>query len=217
MSEYEPDTARRGDLGMIAAQLATAGFEDAHEIGRGGFGIVYRCRQTSLDRDVALKVLRNSLNPEHLKRFLREQRAMGRLSDHPNIATILSSGTTNSGLPYIAMPYLARDSLESCIRKHGTLRWDKALSVGVHIARALESAHRRGVLHRDLKPANILLTDYDEPQLADFGIAQVGDSFDTATGVITGSPAFIPPKSSPGPIPMPPLTSTASERHCFVH
>lgn len=194
MNEYEPNPAPCDDLATIVTQLAAAGFDDAHEIGRGGFGVVYRCRQTSLDRDVAIKVLLNSLNPENLTRFLREQRAMGRLSGHPNIASIFSAGTTNSGLPYIAMPYLATDSLERSIHTHGTLGWDKALSLGVRIAGALESAHRRGVLHQDLKPANILVTDYGEPQLADFGIAHLAGAFDTVTGTIEGSPAFIAPE-----------------------
>ena len=187
----------------VAAQLAAAGFDGAREIGRGGFGIVFRCRETSLDRDVALKVLTNSLNPENLARFLREQRTMGRLSGHPNIVSILSAGITSNGLPYIAMPYLAKDSLESCIRREGTLGWGRTLSLGVRLAGALETAHRRCILHRDVKPANILLTDYGDPQLADFGIAHLAGAFDTATGFITGSPAFIAPEVVTGGPPNP--------------
>lgn len=201
MSVREPNTTQRAGVSIVAEQLAAAGFEGAQEIGRGGFGIVYRCTQVSLERDVALKVLRNSPNPENLARFIREQRAMGRLSGHPNIVSILSAGTTKSGLSYIAMPYFAADSLGGRIGKNGSLQWEVILGLGVRIAGALESAHRCGILHRDVKPANILFTDWGDPQLADFGIAHVDGAFDTATGVISGSPAFIAPEVLTGERP----------------
>ena len=201
MSKCEPNATRRAELATVAEQLAAAGFEDAQEVGRGGFGIVYKCQQVHLERDVALKVLVNSLNAENLERFLREQRAMGRLSGHPNIVSILSVGTTTGGLPYIVMPYLAADSLEGWIRKHGILSWEVILGLGVRIAGALESTHRRGILHRDVKPGNVLFTDWGDPQLADFGIAHLAGTFDTATGIITGSPAFIAPEVLTGKPP----------------
>ena len=83
--------AIRSDLTpAIAAELAAAGFDDAEEIGVGGFGVVYRCLQRALDRTVAIKVLTADLDPDNLERFLREQRAMGRLSGHPNIVNIFA-------------------------------------------------------------------------------------------------------------------------------
>ena len=75
------------------AELATAGFDDAREIGRGGFGAVYRCRQRSLERTVAIKVLTTDLEPDNVERFLREQRAMGRLTGHPNISLVIPGGS----------------------------------------------------------------------------------------------------------------------------
>ena len=81
--------------------------------------MVYRSTQPSLDRTVAIKVLTSDLDPDNLDRFLREQRAMGRLSGHPHIVTILQVGTTSSGRPFIVMPYYAKDSLEALIRRHG--------------------------------------------------------------------------------------------------
>jgi serine/threonine-protein kinase PknK len=194
--------ATQGDLvPEIPADLRGAGFDDVTEIGRGGFGVVYRCVQTSLDRTVAVKGLSSDLDQDNVDRFIREQRAMGRLSGHPHIVQILEVGTTASGRPFIVMPYHAKDSLEAVIRKHGPLDWSEALSIGVKLAGALDAAHHVGTLHRDVKPANILLTDYGEPQLTDFGIARIAGGFHTATGVITGSPAFTAPEVLEGVTP----------------
>ena len=156
-----------------------------------------------LDRVVAVKVLSTDLDPDNLDRFLREQRAMGRLSGHPHIMNILQVGVLASGRPFIVMPYHAKDSLEVLIRRHGPLDWCETLSIGVKLAGALDAAHCAGTLHRDVKPGNILLTDYGEPQLTDFGIARIAGGFETATGVITGSPAFTAPEVLEGASPTP--------------
>ena len=184
-------------------ELGGAGFADVQEIGRGGFGVVYRCTQEELDRTVAVKVLTVELDEENRARFFREQRAMGRLTGHPNIVNILQVGATDSGRPYIVMPYHPQDSLDVRIRRRGPLPLGQALRLGVKIAGAVESAHRLGVLHRDVKPANILLTDYGEPELADFGIAHISGGFETATGAVTGSPAYTAPEVLGGDPPSP--------------
>ncbi|WP_231913838.1 serine/threonine-protein kinase, partial [Rhodococcus sp. LB1] len=132
-------------------ELGGAGFADVQEIGRGGFGVVYRCTQEELDRTVAVKVLTVELDEENRARFFREQRAMGRLTGHPNIVNILQVGATDSGRPYIVMPYHPQDSLDVRIRRRGPLPLGQALRLGVKIAGAVESAHRLGVLHRDVK------------------------------------------------------------------
>ena len=186
-----------------AAELGGAGFADVREIGRGGFGVVYRCIQGELDRTVAVKVFTVELDEENRARFFREQRAMGRLTGHPNIVNILQVGATGSGLSYIVMPYHSQDSLDVWIRRGGPLPVEEALRLGVKIAGALESAHRLGVLHRDVKPANILLSDYGEPELADFGIAHISGGFETATGAVTGSPAYTAPEVLGGDPPSP--------------
>ncbi|MFD7008055.1 protein kinase [Rhodococcus jostii] len=188
------NTQRQVDADIVA-ELAAEGFEDACIAGRGGFGIVYRCRQPTLDRVVAVKVL--SPDPDHVDRarFLREQQAMGRLSGHPNIVHVLQAGITYTGRPYIVMPFHRRDSLDSWIAAHGPLTAAEVLAVGVKLAGALETAHRGGVLHRDIKPANILLTEYGEPQLTDFGIARItGGDETTENGLVAGSPAYTAPE-----------------------
>ncbi|QYB07337.1 protein kinase [Rhodococcus sp. USK10] len=186
-----------------AAELAGTGFDDAQEIGRGGFGVVYRCTQADLDRTVAVKVLTVDLDEENKARFFREQRAMGRMTGHPNIVNILQVGATASGLPYIVMPYHPQDSLDALIRRRGPLPLAEALRLGVKMAGAVETAHRLGILHRDVKPANILLSDYGEPELTDFGIAHISGGFETATGVVTGSPAYTAPEVLAGDPPSP--------------
>jgi serine/threonine-protein kinase PknK len=116
---------------------------------------------------------------------------------------VLQVGVLASGRPFIVMPYHAKDSLEVLIRRHGPLDWGETLTIGVKLAGALEAAHRAGTLHRDVKPGNILLTDYGEPQLTDFGIARIAGGFETATGVITGSPAFTAREVLEGASPTP--------------
>ncbi|GAB2700512.1 protein kinase domain-containing protein [Nocardia thraciensis] len=196
----ESNTQRYPQIG-IADELAAMGLFDAEEIGRGGFGVVYRCAQRALDRTVAVKVLSSEIDDESRERFLREEQAMGRLSGHPNIVDILQVDVTVSGLPFIVMPYAAHGSLEQVVRDHGPLTWADSLRVGVKLAGAIESAHRVDVLHRDVKPANVLLSRYGEPQLTDFGIARIPGGFRTSTSMITGSPAFTAPEVLKGEEP----------------
>lgn len=195
-TEADPQEAER-----IAEELAALGFTEAHEIGRGGFGVVYRCVQRALDRVVAVKVLSSDLDPESRERFLREEHAMGRLSGHPNIVDILQVDVTASGLPFIVMPFATHGSLERLIHETGPLSWADTLRVGVKLAGAIESAHRTRILHRDVKPANVLLSSYGEPQLTDFGIARMPGGFRTSSSQITGSPAFTAPEVLKGADP----------------
>ncbi|AYF77828.1 protein kinase [Nocardia yunnanensis] len=178
----------------LAAELAAAGFDDAREIGRGGFGVVYRCVEQSLDRLVAVKVLDMRSTDEERARFLREQRALGRFGGHPHIVQVLSADVTVTGRPYLVMPFYPLGSLRERLRQQGPLPWPEALSIGVKIAGALAAAHTLGIVHRDVNPANILLSDYGEPLLSDFGIASVGGVFENPSGLIAGTPAFTAPE-----------------------
>ncbi len=185
----------------ITDELEAMGLFDAEEIGRGGFGVVFRCAQKTLDRIVAVKVLSSEIDEESRERFLREEQAMGRLSGHPNIVDILQVDVTPAGQPFIVMPYAVHGSLERLVRENGPLTWEDSLRVGVKLAGAIESAHRAEILHRDVKPANVLLSRYGEPQLTDFGIARIPGGFRTSTALITGSPAFTAPEVLKGDEP----------------
>ena len=105
----------------VIAELDAMGLTGAKEIGRGGFGVVYRALQPALDRVVAVKVLSSEIDVESRERFLREEQAMGRLSGHPNIVDILQVDVTETGLPLIVMPYCSRGSLERLVHDRGPL------------------------------------------------------------------------------------------------
>lgn len=175
---------------MAHPDLGIEGLDEAVLVGRGGYGSVYRARQARLNRPVAVKVLATVLDPEAFERFEREGFAMGTVSGHPNIVQVLDVGTTQSGLPYLLMPFVARGSLDSGAK----LPWQQAVTYAVRLAGALESAHRAGVLHRDVKPANVLVSDFGEPLLADFGIARVSGGFQTTSGRVNASLPFAPPE-----------------------
>jgi YVTN family beta-propeller protein len=186
--------------GGNGVDLGIEGFEDAVEIGRGGFAVVYRARQPALNRQVAVKMLAPAATAgpggTTQDRFEREGWAMGTLSGHPNIVNVIATGQTAAGQPYIVMTYLAQGSLADRVDREGPLPWTEVVRVGIKLAGALEMAHRAGTLHRDVKPENVLLSDYGEPQLTDFGIARVEGRFTgaTATGHITASVAHAAPE-----------------------
>ena len=172
--------------------VTSAGFDDAHEIGVGGFGVVYRCQQRSLERTVAIKGLTAYLDSDNLERFLREQRAMGKLSRHPNIVNIFQVGAAESGRPYIVMQYHPRNSLKQRIDHAGH----------THLGGSASRWRQDRRCTRDSTPALCIATSnrqtsclptYGEPQLSDFGIARIVAGFETATGVVVGSPAFTAP------------------------
>ncbi|MFE2995748.1 protein kinase [Nocardia sp. NPDC059246] len=192
--DRDGEGTRRDPSFGIAAELAAAGFDDAEEIGRGGFGVVYRCVEPSLERAVAVKLLSAEESRQERQRFLREQRALGRFSGHPHIVQVLQADITATGRPFLVMPFHARGSLLARIGATGPMPWQEVLSVGVKMAGALAAAHANGVVHRDVNPANILLTDYGEPQLSDFGIARIGGAFRTDSGLVAGTPAFTAPE-----------------------
>src|ERR1700758_2186890 len=185
----------------IADELASAGFVNALEIGRGGFGVVYHCYQPSLARSVAVKVLDSNIDQVNRERFLREGYAMGGLSGHPNVMHVLQVGVTPSDQLYIVMPYYSADSLAKRLRRTGPIQWPEALQIGVKLCGALETAHRTGTLHRDIKPANVLVNDYGEPVLSDFGLAPIRGGYETTTGVFTGTIAYTAPEVLAGSEP----------------
>lgn len=176
--------------------LGIQGLEEAAEIGRGGFGVVFRALQPAFRRQVAVKLLSVGVFDEATRRrFVRECEAMGSLSGHPNIVTLYDAGMTADGRPYLVMEYLARGSLEDRVAQRGPLPWAEVLEIGVKVAGALESAHRIGVLHRDVTPGNVLVSDFGEPLLTDFGIARVAQaSMVSSTRAISGTPAHLAPE-----------------------
>src|SRR5436305_9443673 len=132
-----------GQIRAAAFDLGIEGYEDAAVIGRGGFAVVYRARQRSFNRTVALKVLSGALLDEAAnRRFDRERTAIGALSGHPNIVTVYDSGFTGAGVPYLAMEYLARGSLADRLDRDAAMPRQSAIALGGRLAGALGSAPR---------------------------------------------------------------------------
>ena len=171
-------------------------------LGAGGMGGVWRARQISLHREVALKMIRAGefAGPEEVRRFLNEAEAVAQL-EHPNIIPIYEIGEA-ARRHFFSMKLVAGDTLAARLRRdtRAPLPTSEAIRILAKVARAVHFAHERGVLHRDLKPGNILLDTGDEPLVADFGLARQleTDSQLTVTGAILGSPAYMAPEQASG-------------------
>lgn len=179
---------------MNEINLGIEGIGNVKEIGRGGSARVFSARQTELDRVVAVKVLSSAWDEDVQRRFVRERKAMGRLSEHPGIVGIHQTGTTANGEPFLIMPLYA-GSLDSELAPGG-MQWEAATAIVLKVAETMAAAHEQGIIHRDLKPANILLTADGEPRVADFGISRLTSS-ETASqsSALTFTPAYSPPEA----------------------
>jgi tRNA A-37 threonylcarbamoyl transferase component Bud32 len=174
-------------------------YELLEEIGRGGMGIVYRARQKSLDRIVAVKMLlrRDLATVADLARFRSEAEAAARL-DHPGIVSIFEVGECG-GHPFYSMRFIEGTTLAKRLAA-GPLPPREAATILATVAAAVDAAHGRGVLHRDLKPSNILIDAAGNPHVSDFGLAKriEQDQDVTHTGAILGTPCYMSPEQAAG-------------------
>ena len=174
---------------------APPGYEILDELGRGGMGIVYRAKQTGLDRIVALKTLLAgpTAGPSELVRFRREAEAIAHL-DHPSIVPIYEVGE-HAGCPYFSMKLYPGGSLVRPINGC-ELESTRGARLVEAVARAIHHAHQRGILHRDLKPSNILLDAEGEPHVADFGLALRLDKEASHSdgAILVGTPCYMAPE-----------------------
>lgn len=172
------------------------GLSDLSVIARGGYATVYKARQNSVGREVALKVDTRTLEDERdRRRFLREAEAAGRMSGHPNVVNVYDAGVTPDNHPYLVMELCTGGSYATKLKRNGPLSPAEVRDVGVKIADALHAAHQAGILHRDVKPGNILINAYGVPGLADFGLAAIPDpSRELSVTVEALTPAYAPPE-----------------------
>jgi len=198
----ETDVPTEALPAFVAAPLTLVGrtfgdFELLEEIGRGGMGVVFKARQISLERTVALKMLlgEHLLDAARLTRFVAEARTIAGL-DHPNIVHVYQIGQCEFG-HFFAMEYLAGQTLEAVVREKHPVPLAWAASVMIAIGEAIQHAHGKGVIHRDLKPANVII-DGRRPVVMDFGIAKYlgKSSVLTQEGTIVGTPAFMAPEQA---------------------
>ena len=193
-----PGSAPREPTGD-ALPYCLGAYELLERIGQGGMGVVYKARQISLERLVAVKVLSLAAlgGPEVVHRFRTEATTAGSLQ-HPNIVAVHEVGLAE-GQHYLVMDYVPGPTLAD-LAKGGPLPARRAAQYLRTIAEAVHFAHDHGILHRDLKPSNVLIDANDQPRVTDFGLAkrlEKGSEF-TLSGQVLGSPAFIPPEQASG-------------------
>jgi TolB-like protein/Flp pilus assembly protein TadD/predicted Ser/Thr protein kinase len=184
----------------LAKMLGELGdYELLEEIGRGGQGVVFRARQKSLNRIIALKVigLGQWATPAHLKRFRLEAEAAASL-DHPCIVPIYEVGERD-GQCYFSMKFIEGGQLDEVVRRT-PISTREAVELIAKVARTVHYAHEHGILHRDIKPGNILLDAKGEPQLTDFGLARLVETESTVTRTleVLGTPSYMAPEQAAG-------------------
>src|SRR5215813_9891061 len=185
---------------VLAKLLGELGdYELLEEVGRGGQGVVFRARQKSLNRIVALKVigLGQWATPAHLKRFRLEAEAAASL-DHPCIVPIYEIGERD-GQCYFSMKFVEGGQLDEVV-KQSPMSMRVAVELVAKVARTVHYAHEHGILHRDIKPGNILLDKKGEPHLTDFGLARLVKSESTITRTVEGlgTPSYMAPEQTTG-------------------
>ncbi len=173
------------------------GYEILGIIGKGGMGSVYKAKQLSLNRLVAIKVLKSEYasQKDFILRFNREAEVLAKLS-HPNIVPIIDKGSQN-GIFYFVMEYIDGETLRQKLR-HGKLRLDEAIKYTLQILRAISFAHKQNVIHRDLKPENVLIDSAENVRIADFGLADIvgaqNDYSLTGSGMAMGTAHYMAPE-----------------------
>jgi serine/threonine protein kinase/Tfp pilus assembly protein PilF len=201
LSRGDATAAPDGKKGTRAAELLgeLGDYELLEEVGRGGQGVVFRARQKSLNRTVALKVisLGQWASKAHLKRFRLEAEAAARL-EHPGIVPIHEVGERD-GQCYFSMKFVEGGQLDEVVRR-APMSIRQAVELIVKVARIVHYAHEHGILHRDIKPGNILLDAKGEPHLTDFGLARLVESESNVTHTleVLGTPSYMAPEQAVG-------------------
>jgi serine/threonine-protein kinase len=185
------------DINLLGRTLGP--FQIISELGRGGMAVVYKARQADLERTVALKILppELSIDKSYLARFLQEARSAAAL-EHPHIMPIYAVGAAD-GVNYIAMKYIAGQTLKDIVQERGALTIAEAAGLLDQVADALDYAHSQGVIHRDIKPSNMMTDQNGWVYLTDFGLARGGTTGGlTMAGTVMGTPEYMSPEQAQG-------------------
>jgi serine/threonine-protein kinase len=165
------------------------------QLGEGAFGVVLRCRDAELRRDVAIKVLKQEVCDDGTTtRFRREAEASAQVQ-HPHVVAVYDAGVTEGGRPFIVSEFVEGASLDDVLKERGRIPPEQAHRWVTQLLGALETVHAAGLVHRDVKPANVMLRD-DQALLCDFGLSRFIDNQTrlTATGMVVGTPAYFAPE-----------------------
>src|SRR5262245_29361284 len=196
---------RVGDplLGKVLADR----FEMLDRIGEGGMGTVYRARQVSVDRIVAIKVLNPGIanDPQWVPRFINEAKACSKLQ-HPNTVRLIDFGQTREGLLFMAMEFLDGMSIRTAIDRYGRMQPARVMKILAQCCQSLAEAHNLGIIHRDIKPDNLFLVTLggqpDFVKVLDFSVAKLkqaaGSAMQTQAGVVFGTPNYMSPEQGRG-------------------
>jgi tRNA A-37 threonylcarbamoyl transferase component Bud32 len=190
--------ARSTSAQMIGTTLSGR-YKLEAKLGSGGMSTVYLARDTTLDRQVAVKVMHREISEqeEQLERFRREARSVAKLS-HPNVVAVIDAGD-DGGHPYIVFEYVEGENLKQRIKRLGPLDPQEALAYAIEIAGGLTVAHARSMVHRDIKPQNVLIDAEGRAKLTDFGIArQLEQQGVTDTGRVLGTTDYVSPEQAMG-------------------
>lgn len=203
------DPSSAGGTDELVGQVIADRYRVLAPIGGGGMGLVYRAEQITLGKTVAIKVLKREYSdqPIYLERFLQEARAASQIG-HENVVDIIDFGQIPGGSAFFAMEHLEGEDLDQVLDREGRLPWSRVRLIVRQVMRALEAAHRRGIVHRDMKPANCFMVrrsdGIDQVKVFDFGIAKVkdlnaeGTSGLTQTGAIFGTAKYMAPEQARG-------------------
>ncbi len=186
------------DLHTVEGRDQVAGYKLLELVGRGSMGAVYKAKQLSLDRVVALKVLDPELarDEAYVARFLKEARAVARLS-HTNLVSGIDVGE-EGGVRYLAMEFADGVTLARVLRRGGALDEERALWLGTQIGRALEYAHKNGLVHGDLRPENVIITGDGVAKVSDLGVARREADATEEGRELKGSPDYLSPEQARG-------------------
>ncbi len=174
-------------------------YEILRPLGKGAMGQVYLAHDTTLDRDVALKVMVAQIadDPELKARFEREAKAVAKMT-HPNVVTVFDLGNHTDGSPFIAMELLKGQDLQKAVRQTPPMTLERKVAVIVQVLAGLAHAHQAGIVHRDIKPANIFIQEDGSVKIMDFGVAHVTAASMTGTGNVVGTADYMSPEQVQG-------------------
>jgi serine/threonine protein kinase len=189
------------EKGEGSRKFEIPGYQILDRLGKGSMGVVYKARQISVDRVVAVKILLDSLaqNKEFIKRFEREAKIAARLS-HNNVVNAIDAGEVD-GHYFFVMEYVEGVTIKEYLDKHKVFEEKEALRIVLAISEALKHAHERGLIHRDIKPENVILTKGGGVKLADLGLARITDDEKwglSEAGMAIGTPYYISPEQVRG-------------------